>query len=130
MPRQSTMEARAERLPRLDPYVTDAVLDYWTTRYRSNRPPSIAAKVLTLIIELEREGRPFPNRHAVAAALDCSVFGVDAVVAAALARGEIEMEVRVEPGEIQSRDGVVKHRVFHPGEGLIHAARAGKRRVA
>lgn len=129
MPRRKT-EAPAP-VPRTDAFVIDAIKDHIMVHYEAKRPPEVSAGMLALVVELDRLGQPFPNRHHVASHLNCSVFGLDAALAAALNRGMITLEVKTEPSvKMQRRSGVVHERYFHPGDELIEIVRRAKRRAA
>jgi hypothetical protein len=107
-------------LKRLQPsgFLVDAVEQFLMAAYASRKPPIIAASVLALIVELDQRGVAFPPRADVAAALQCSVFGIDGAIALALRRELISLKMHVQPGKAASGSTVNKHRYFVPCQQL------------
>jgi hypothetical protein len=128
MPRKRKVEALPPTLPRTDPYMVDAIQGYLMDKWGAFRPPTMAANLLALIVELERVDAPFPHRKHASQYLNCSVFGLDAALSTALTRELITLEVRVGPGNIASRPSITHARHFHPTEDLLSVARRSRRR--
>ncbi len=105
-----------------NPFLVDRLQAWLQTSYGMKRPPTTAAGVLALIIELHKNNTPFHTREAAASALQCSKFGVDAAINQAIARGLVQQKVETSEGHIQRRESVVRHRYYVPSSELISAA--------
>jgi hypothetical protein len=103
--------------------LVEQVEEFLMTHWPSRKRPTVAASVLALTIELAERDEPFPQRTPLAEALNCSVFGIDAAISVALSRDLLSLQMRVSPGNVEQREGVVKHRYLIPTRKLRSAVR-------
>lgn len=114
---------------RIDPSLADRIEEYLLQTYGMRRRPTAAARLMALIVELHARGMPFPQREAAATEVGCSVFGVDAALSNYLARGELTVEIRTVPGNVQQRESVIREKYYTPSTqllGLANRSRRGK----
>lgn len=104
------------------PNLIDRLQSWLQTSYGMRRPPTTAAGVLALIVELHKDHTPFPTREHVADLLRCSKFGVDAAINQAIARGLITQKTETSDGNIQRRESVIRHRYYVPSSERMLAA--------
>ena len=79
---------RGVYLPELiaDREVCEAIENFMMEKFGVTRPPELTGKVLGMIMKLEESGAYFPKRDDIAKTLNCSPFGVDAIISVALVR--------------------------------------------
>jgi hypothetical protein len=104
--------------------LVDRFEEFLLAHYPSRKRPTVAASVLAIIIELEQRNEFFPPRQDLAAAWNCSRFGVDAAISLMLARELITLEVKVFPGKVTKRLSTSKERYFHPSTVIRDIANA------
>lgn len=112
-------------LPRIRQNVADKIGEWLVTSYGMRRPPAVARQVLALIVELHAKRRAFPLRSEAADLIGCTVFGLDAAISSALARGLITIEMTTGQGRVMQRDSAIRHRHYIPTPVLLAVAGAG-----
>lgn len=110
------------------PIVVDAIADMLKVQQEMRRPPEKAAALLALIVELNRSGQPFPKRHEVAKALDCSVYTIDAALSTRIDEGYLQQIVETTSGEVSARHSIVRKRFYIPSPELVAVADGAKQR--
>jgi hypothetical protein len=113
-------------LPRVSAQLRDTIQDFITETYNSKRPPTVAATILGLIIELSHKRQPFPTRATVAEFANCSIFTVDSTISQCLQRGLITESVETVEGNVQKRESIIRHRYYTPTKRLLMAAGVSK----
>jgi hypothetical protein len=106
----------------VSPVVVDAITDMLMTQQNIRRPPEKAAALLALLVELNRKGQPFPKRHEVAEALDCSVYTIDAVLSTRINEGYLQQVVETTTGNVSARNSIVRQRFYVPSQELVAVA--------
>jgi hypothetical protein len=108
-----------EEFPEVPDALTEAVLAYLKNE-GMQRPPLAAAKILTFIVQLHREGRkPFPVRHVVATYLDVATPTVDSVLGHRVMTGHLIMRDEVRRGGSKKRQTINKVRFYTPSDDLV-----------
>jgi hypothetical protein len=121
--------AEARKLPRVASVATQAVMDMLMTDQGMTRPPEKAAALLALITELDNAGLAFPERAVIAAALDCSVYTVDAALSTRTEEGYISLQYKTVPGNVARRHSVIKERYYVPSKRLRAVVESAKKRA-
>jgi hypothetical protein len=85
----------------------------------SRRKPTVAASVLALIVELYQRREVFPKRALISKMLGCSVFGIDAALSSAMARGYICLDIRMVKGRVTNRPSTSKQRFYVPSREVL-----------
>lgn len=109
--------------PPLDTGLAERILNYLVTHYSGNsRPPRITARALAMLIQLHHKHIPAPTRTQFAQYLGCSVWAIDNIVAAAMARGLLTEKIEFVPSEeMVKRQGVQKEYFYVPDETFLAA---------
>ena len=94
---------RPDLIPGRD--VCEAIEQFMMEKFEITRPPELTGKVLAMIMLLEERGEYFPKRDDVAKTLNCSPFGVDAVVSVSLVRELIREHIDVVDSPTPGRTG-------------------------
>src|SRR4051812_42094738 len=126
------MELAEAPLPRVDPAAVERVVEFLQMKYEMRRRPEVAAQVLTLIVVLDELNRPFPHRHLVAQALDCSIFSIDNVLSTYLSpdRKLLTAGVQIRSGNITRRvASSVRHRYYTPDRELREVVLGRRNRI-
>lgn len=109
--------------PRYRAAVAGLIEHYLMEKFGMRKPPESAARLLALILELHAHGQPFPQRRLAAEAIGASVFGVDAALSVALARGLITTRLETIEGNVQQRLSVIRLKYYIPAPELLALAR-------
>jgi hypothetical protein len=115
-------------VPSLDLALADTIEKFLMARYDMRRPPIAAARLLAVIVLLDEQKQPFPSRRRVAEEIRCSVYGIDAALQVAMARGLISQHVEIAQGNVQRRESILRNRYYVPSDEL--RALRGRRRAA
>lgn len=107
------------KLPKLSPIVVDAITDMLVSEQGMLRPPEKAAALMALIVELYKEGKPFPERKQVAEHIGASMSTVDAALSTRLDEGYITQRVETKRGKVARRNSVVRQRYYVPSSHLV-----------
>jgi hypothetical protein len=105
-------------LPRISRAAVDAIMGVLKSQQGMRRPPEKAAKLLALIVALHKQGRPFPPRDEVAAAIGAAVSTVDAALSTRLNEGYIKLDVETPRGNVRRRNSVIRERYYIPSNQL------------
>ena len=116
----------APSVPRIAEYKARAVCAWLQEKFDIKRPPIATARLLVLVVELHRRHLPFPTRRVVAEACGMGVFGLDAALSVATARGLITLRMDVAPGSVVRRESVIKIKRYLPSRELEAAVDAAK----
>lgn len=121
-------------IPKLKPIVLDAVTDMLMTDQGMTRPPTKAAALLALIVELHNRNMAVPTRDVlkeyVANNTDgtCSVYTIDAAISTRIDEGYMKKVVETTTGNVAARHSTVSHLYLIPSKRLIDVVERAKRR--
>jgi hypothetical protein len=113
-------------LPKIDPFVVDAITDMLVSEQGMLRPPEKAAALLALIVQLHNMKEPFPARAEVAKHINASVPTVDAALSTRLDEGYITQAIETARGNVQRRNSARRLRYYIPSKHLLSVAGAAK----
>jgi hypothetical protein len=103
-------------------FTVDRVRVFLEESYGPKRPPEVTARLLTFLIEMHKQGRPYPSRSQVAEHLAASPYGIDAAINRAMERDLIHPEIKTADGHISKRSSVVQRKHYIPSKALMDAA--------
>lgn len=109
----------------------DNIVEFLQTKYGGRRVPTLSARLLALIVHLNETKTAFYPRNDVALALGVSIYGIDAGLSIALARGLISVRIETTVSDvIKQREGIVRKRYYRPSKELKLAAMRGIAKAA
>ncbi len=113
----------------IDPIVEDRILAFIDQKWTAKRPPTVAARLLALIVALHARGMPYPPRQHVRAAVGTtSPDGIDDAISLYLGRELISLEIRAVEGNIKKRASSTLEKYYIPSTELVMVAtRTGRR---
>jgi hypothetical protein len=115
-----------KRIPR---YLSDAIEQWLMVKRGASRGLPIAAPLLVIVCELYKQGYWFPVRRRLAAALGTGDYSIDAALSSAMGNGEIVERYETEPGAVESRASIRRHRYIDPSKELLSVYQAAERRA-
>lgn len=125
--RRRRFEAEAKALPKVSPFVVDAITDMLLTDHGPSRPPEKTAALLALVAELYERGMAFPHREVAAIAINGSKWTIDSILSSRIDEGYITLDVRTESGNVAARRSTVKRRYLVPSKKLLNVVKEAKK---
>jgi hypothetical protein len=114
------------KLPEIHDAVVEHVVDWLRSEKAMQRPPEAAAKLLILLVKLNRDHTPLPTRAAIARHLDIAIPTVDIVISNRIATGHLKLVVETIRGQVKQRLTVVQHKHLVPSTELQAVVEAGE----
>lgn len=124
MRRRRKMEI--QDLPDIHDSVVQYVVDWLRSERAMQRPPEAAAKLLILLVRLNREHIPLPTRATIARHLGIAIPTVDIVISNRIATGHLQLVVETTRGAVKQRLTVVQSRYLVPSAELEKVVEEGE----
>jgi hypothetical protein len=116
--RQRRIRAESRTLPRVNPFVVDAMMEMLMADSGATKPPEQAATLLALLVELDKLGEPIPTREVMAQVLggSKSKYTVDAIVSSKIEDGYLQLVVETTHGNVSNRSSSRKQKYLVPSK--------------